>query len=125
MAFPLVPFAAGLAVGSLTTVGVTDKALRTRVVERTKDIYGRVSGAAASKALRTRVVEGTKGIYGRVSDTAASAVAAIPRASSAHLDLSGVTQISDTVAAKINAAADAVADTITKPRKQATPEAEN
>ena len=101
MAFPLVPFAAGLAVGSLTTVGVT------------------------GKALRTRVVEGTKGIYGRVSDAAAAAAAMLPRASSAHLDLSGMTQMSDTVAAKITRAADAVADTITKPRKQATRETEN
>jgi hypothetical protein len=125
MAFPLVPFAAGLAVGSLTTVGVTDKALRTRVVEGTKDIYNRVSGAAASKTLHARVIEGTKGIYGRVSDAAAAAAAMLPRASSAHLDLSGMTQISDTVAAKITRAADAVADTIAKPRKRATPEAEN
>ena len=42
MAFPLIPFAAGIALGSLATYGATDKALHRRVADLTDATVGRI-----------------------------------------------------------------------------------
>jgi DNA-binding ferritin-like protein len=46
MAFPLIPFAAGIAVGSLATYGATDKALHKRIAQITDKAVGQVKAGA-------------------------------------------------------------------------------
>jgi hypothetical protein len=44
MAFPLVPFAAGFALGSLLTYGYKDKAIHDRILQGAQDFYTLVAG---------------------------------------------------------------------------------
>jgi hypothetical protein len=46
MAFPLLPFAAGIAVGSLATYGATDKALHQRLARITGKAVGQLKAGA-------------------------------------------------------------------------------
>lgn len=46
MAFPLIPFAAGVAVGSLATYGATDKALHKRVAQITDKTVSQLKAGA-------------------------------------------------------------------------------
>ncbi len=50
MAFPLIPFAAGVAVGSLATYGATDKALQQRIAQMTGKAVARVKASGAKLA---------------------------------------------------------------------------
>jgi len=52
MPFPIIPFATGVAVGSLVTCGYKDKALRERVVKSAQGIYSFL-GTAATRVLDT------------------------------------------------------------------------
>lgn len=45
---PLIPFAAGIAVGSLLTYGAKDKAVRERIVHGAEDAYDRAKSGMAS-----------------------------------------------------------------------------
>lgn len=48
MAFPLIPFAAGLAVGSVVTYGYKDEKIHDRVVALGKDVNQRLADAASA-----------------------------------------------------------------------------
>jgi hypothetical protein len=100
MALPLVPFAAGIAVGSLATIGATDNPLRQRLINGSKDLYARIAGGAES------------------------VVAMIPGLGSKKVDLSDLSEAGDAVVQKAEAAADAVKKTVKKTRKQAEAKAE-
>lgn len=50
MAFPLIPFAAGVALGSLATYGATDKALHKRVAQLTDKALSQVKAGAGKVA---------------------------------------------------------------------------
>lgn len=53
MAFPLIiPFAAGVAVGSLVTYGYKDKGVHDRVVHGAQDLYGWLAGGVTAVADR-------------------------------------------------------------------------
>ncbi len=56
MAFPLIPFAAGIAVGSLATFGATDKSLQQRAVKATDAALAQVrAGADKVAAMMPRI----------------------------------------------------------------------
>lgn len=71
MAFPLIPFAAGVAVGSLATYGATDKALHERAAQLTGKV---VSGV---KAGAVKVAEWVPAFGRSTKQTAAAAVEAV------------------------------------------------
>lgn len=53
MALPLIPFTAGLAVGSLATYGAKDKALQHKVIEGGKQTYAKIAAASAGALGKT------------------------------------------------------------------------
>lgn len=60
MALPLIPFAVGIAVGTLLTYGVRDKALRERVVHAVNDARDRTKRGLAALWERVPDLGGTK-----------------------------------------------------------------
>ncbi len=53
MALPLIPFAAGLAIGSLATYGARDKALQQKIVEGGKQAYAKVAATSSEAVSKT------------------------------------------------------------------------
>lgn len=84
MALPLIPFAAGLALGSLVTYGYKDKAVHERVVRGAEDLYARakcgvtavmdwIPGLARTKEDVPELVEAAKTEVGEQLETVADA----------------------------------------------------
>jgi hypothetical protein len=83
MALPLIPFAAGLAIGSLATYGAKDKALQHKVIEGSKHAYGKVT-TATGDALKQTTRLGRK-----AADQASAAISKIPALGRQTLDGTG------------------------------------
>ena len=84
MALPLIPFAAGLALGSLVTYGYKDKAVHERVVRGAEDLYAWakggvtavmdwIPGLARTKEDAPELVEAAKTEVGEQLETVADA----------------------------------------------------
>jgi predicted ATP-grasp superfamily ATP-dependent carboligase len=94
MALPLVPFAAGVAVGSLATLGVTDNPVRDRIVHGAQDLYARIVGGAQS------------------------VVAMLPKIGQKDVDLSGLTEAAEQVTEQVEVAAADVTNVVKKTRSR-------
>jgi methyl-accepting chemotaxis protein len=85
MAFPLIPFAAGIALGSLATYGATDKSLQRRVVKATDAALAQVRAGAKKVAemvprLKRDAVQGTEAAVEAVEEGAEQAKAVVDEA---------------------------------------------
>lgn len=85
MAFPLIPFAAGLAVGSLATFGATDKPLQRRLAKAADAALAQVRAGAKKVVemvprVNRGVAEGAEAAVEAVEDGAEQAKAVVDEA---------------------------------------------